>query len=309
MSDEDWYKTAEIVTLLMERPERNHRRWAGAIVFRALETGGQCRYRSGTARLNDARFTRIACDSLLAAHEALQDVDRPLFLRGMLLVPWELVVRSTGLSLRTGKVLEILGGVAAPSELAAAVWDVIESGPRAVEKLDLDDVLSEERGPETGLVIELSEADGRKLGLEASRIEFDRLDVAVSNLRLHNWEANLRPLVHWWLEAARPETARDRAVKALIAGVRREGASDAGRYRLLGLLDWMCAHPQQPQANAVLALGLEGKDGAVRKPAAALAAAMGQRSVLEELVRQDPDKGMRKRAQKLLDDLALDELF
>jgi len=71
----------------------------------------------------------------------------------------------------------------------------------------------------------------------------------------------------------------------------------------------MCSHPDHPHAGAVLDLGLEGKDGAVRKPAAALAAAMGKADVLEGLIRGDPDKGVRKRAQKLLDDLALDKLF
>lgn len=308
MLNEDKYKIAEIVELLMDQPEAERGRWAGAIIFRALESGGHCRYRSGDNRLNDAYFTRLASESLVSAHEVLQEADRPLFLRVLLLVPWELNVRSTGLPLRVGKVLEILGDVAAPTELDAAVKDVIESGPEAVKKLDLDDVLPGERGPGTGLVFELSKADRRKLGVAARRLEFDRLDVAVSNFRPYNWEANLRLLVPWWLDACQPE-AHARAVKTLIAGIRRDGASDAGRYRLLGLLDWMCAHPDQPQATTVLDFGLDGKDGAVRKPAAVLAAALHKTDVIEELVRRDPDKGVRKKAQKLLDDLALDKVF
>lgn len=144
--------------------------------------------------------------------------------------------------------------------------------------------------------------------MATQRIEFDRLEVAVSNFRPYGWEANLRPLVPWWIEGIRPE-ARDRTAKSLVTRIRRDGTSDAGRYRLLGLLDWMCAHPDHPHAGAVLDLGLKGKDGAMRKPAAALAAAMGKTDVLKALARGDPDKGVRKRAQKLLEDIAVDKLF
>lgn len=306
--DEDRYQYAELVELLVDRPGENVERWAGAIIFRALDSHGHCRYRSWGDRLNNARFTRLACESLETAHEVLQETDRPLLLRVLLLVGWEQNVRSTGLPLRVGKVLEVLGKVADPIDLAAAARDVIASGPGALKKLDLDGVLSGERGPGTGHVLEFSEADRRKLGVTARRIELDRLEVAVSNFRPDGWEANLRPLVPWWIEGIHPG-ARDRTVEALVTRVRRDGASDAGRYRLLGLLDWMCAHPEHPHAGDVLDLGLDGKDGAVRKPAAVLAAAMGKTDVLEALVRRDPDKGVRKRAQKLLDELALDELF
>ena len=308
MKDADRLRTAEIVELLLDPPDGDRGHWAGAIIFRALESGGHCRYRHGGHRLNDASFTRLACESMVSAHDVLREAERPLFLRVMLLVPWELNVRSTGLPLRVGKVLESLSTVTKPAELAVAVKDVIESGPEAVKKLDLDEVLPEERGPGTGHVLELSKADRRKFGIAARRLEFDRLEVAVSNFQPYNWEANLRPLVPWWLDVLQP-AARDRAVKSLVARVRREGASDAGRYRLLGLLDWMCEHAEHQQADDVLRLGLAGRDGATRKPAAALAAALREADVLEGLIRTDPDKGVRKRAQKLLEDLELDALF
>jgi hypothetical protein len=291
----------------MERQVPDRRCWAGAIILRSLATGGDCRYRYDDDRLSNALFTKRACESLVSAHEALRDADRQLFLRVLLLVPWEAIVRSTGLPLRVGNVLDVLSGVSAAA-LVTAVNDVIEAGPDAVKALDLDEALPEERGPGTGLVVELSREDRLKVGVTARRLEFDRLEVAVSSFRPHGWEANLRVLVPWWLDASQPE-ARDRRATSTIRRTRRDGASDAGRYRLLGLLDWMCAHPEQPEAGTVLALGIEGRDGAVRKAAAALAAAMGETEVVEKLVRCDPDKGVMKRAQKLLDALAVDKLF
>jgi hypothetical protein len=134
---------------------------------------------------------------------------------------------------------------------------------------------------------------------------FDRLEVAASTFHPLGWESNLRPLVPWWLDALQ-QPVLDRAVSSLIARVRRNRTSSTGHYQLLGLMDWMCAHPEHPRAEDGLQLGLDGRDGMKRKAAVDLSAAMGRSDTLERFVRDDPDKSVRIRAQKLLDDLRLD---
>lgn len=297
--EEDEYRYADLVDLLMERPGTEVRRWAGAIVFRILETGGSSGYRWDDDRLNHARFRRIASESLAAAYETLREPERALLLRLLLLVPWELNVRSTGLPLRVSDVLEVMGGAADPAGLTAAVGDVIEAGPKALAALDLEGLLPEERGHGTGLVFEISEEDGWDLRLGSGRVKIDRLEVAVAGFRPHGWDANLRRLVPWRLDALRG-AVRDKAVTEQIARIRRDTDEGAGRYRTLGLLDWMHGNPGHAQAGVVLELGLGGADGPLRKAAAELAAAMGRTDVLEDLARHDPDKGVRARAKKLL---------
>jgi len=297
--EDDAYRYADLVDLLMERPDTGVRRWAGAIVFRILETGGSSGYRYDDDRLNHARFRRIASESLVAAYKALREPERDLLLRLLLLVPWELNVRHTGLPLRVSDVLDVMGGIADPAELEDAVGDAIEAGPKALAELELGEVLPEERGAGTGLVLELSEEEGRMLRVRPGRFEFDRLDVAVAGFRPYRWEAGLRRLVPWWLDALRG-AARDQAVTEQIEGLCLDPDDGAGRFCLLGLLDWMCGNPGHAQAGVVLELGLGGKDGPPRKAAAELAAAMGRADVLDDLARNDPDRGVRARAEKLL---------
>lgn len=83
--------------------------------------------------------------------------------------------------------------------------------------------------------------------------------------------------------------------------------SDSHQYLLLGLLDWVCEHPDHTQA--LLRLGLKGGNGALRKTAAEVGAAMKRTDVLEKVAQVDLDTKVRIRAEKLLQDLKLDELF
>ena len=311
MLSPDKYKTANLVDLLVACPPGDRVRWAGAIVLRALETGGDCRYRHDEHRLNSASSARAACESMTAAYEALQKTDHPLFLRVMLLMPWEHIVRSTGLPLRVGKVLEVLGDLANPEELAAAVGDVTASGTKAIKKLPLDDVLEEERGPDNAIILGVPPKIRRKLGIKERFVAHDRLETAVRCFRDSSWEANLRVLVPWWLDAI-GEKRSEPAVKKLVARAGRAPQKEEAAthvYLLLGLLDWGITHPGHARAEDLLRLGLDGRTGAVRKTAADLAAAMKRTDVLEDIARRDPDKGVKKRAEKLLQDLKLDELF
>jgi hypothetical protein len=292
------YEYREFVDFLIDEPGGDSMRWAGAFVMNALRTGGECRYRHGERRLGGAE--RIAREALSGAVMALPDGDRALFLRVLLLVPWERHSRDTGLRVGIGEVIDVMRGSAGDAELSSAVGAVIGSGVEAVKGFPTDGLLLHERRPGTEIVFELDEDDRRRAGVTSRRVVFDRLDVAVSNFRPHAWESNLRALVPWWLDSMEADAA-GRASGKLVAGARRGLGDDAGTYRLLGLIDWMAAHPDHRLADEVLGIGLEGRAGNVRKAAAALAAALGRTEVLERLMRDDPDKGVRKRAGKLLD--------
>lgn len=299
MMDEDRYRIAEIVELLTDPPETDVRRWASAFIMRTLETRGHCRYLHGAYRLNDAWSLQLACESLVLAYESLREAERQFFLTLLLLVPWESIVRSTGLPLRVGKVLEVLEGVADPTILSTAAGDVIAAGPETLKRFDIGAILPGERRTEARLVFRLGAEARQTLGVRTRRIELDRLEVALSNFNPYRWETNLRPLVTWWFHAVPPDV-NDRSVTRVISLIRSDADNDAGRYRLLGLMDWMRGHPHHPRADAMLEFGLNGRDGALRKAATELAAAMRRTDVLDSLARLDPDKGVRKRAEKLL---------
>ena len=79
--------------------------------------------------------------------------------------------------------------------------------------------------------------------------------------------------------------------------------SDESSYRKVQV--WLT----NSTADDLLRLGLDGRTGAVRKTAAELAAAMKRTEVLEDIAQRDPDGKVKKRAEKLLQDLKLDELF
>jgi hypothetical protein len=299
--EDDRYQYGELVDFLMEKPDKDWMRWVGAFVMRTLETGGSCRYRHDSDRLGDACFVNKATDALSTAMKVLPEFDRAFFLRVLLLVPWEQNTRYTGLRMRVGKVIEVLSGSVELQELSAAASAVVESGVDYVKEFPTDDLLVHERRSGTEIVLELSEKDRRKIGVSSRRVIFDRVEVAVSNYRPHGWESNLRVIIPWWLDGIEDEQA-GRAVKKLFTGARRGYDDDAGKYRLLGLLDWMTSHPDHQLAPDVLGLGIKGKGGDVRKTAAALALALGRTDVLEKLRRDDLDKWVRNRAEKLLGD-------
>lgn len=247
----------------------------------------------------------------MAAHEALPKADHPLFLRTMLLMPWEHSVRSTGLSLRVSQVLEVLGPVAKPEALASAAGAVIASGIDAARKHRLDGVLLNVRELVYGILLGPLPELQRTLGVTDRRVAHDRVETAVRCFLGSAWEANLRVLVPWWLNAIGEERAEP-AVNRLVTRISRsprKGEAAVHLYLLLGLLDWAIKHPRHAHADDLLHLGVDGKTGPVRKTAAELATAMKRTDVLEKLARLDPDRAVRKRAEKLLLDLKVNELF
>ena len=303
MTEDDRYRHLRFTDFLVEKPGNDWTRWAGAFVIRTLETGGSCRYRHDADRLGGTRFVAMATDALSTAMKVLPARDRAFFLRVLLLVPWEHNTRQTGLGMRVGKVIEALIDSVERQELSMAASAVVESGANAVRKFQTDGLLVHERRLQTGIVLEFSEKNRRRTSTSSRKIVFDQVEVAISSFCPIGWESSLRVIIPWWLDAIEDEKI-GHAVNKLVAGAHRGYKDDVGKYRLLGLLDWMTSHPDHQQASDVLGLGLKGKAGDVRKTAAALAFALGQIGVLEKLRGDDPDKGVRKRAEKLLADLA-----
>lgn len=293
---EDLYRNANPVALLVGGPGAEPERWARALVLRILETHGGARYR--TQRLTGRRPARAARESIACALGCLDAPSRRFLLRVLLLVPWEMLRRDVGLTVRARDVLNSFAEAVSGAECAAAGKAVIEAGLDAVRKHPLDGVLTAERLPGMGSMLRLSARAQQELGLASACYEFDRVDVAARNFRPYSWESNLRAIVPWWLDRQTADAA-DRAAVGLLRRRCFEG-DGAGRYRLLGLADWSRDHASQPAAATVLARCLDGRDGAVRKAAADLAAALEDTAVLAELAATDPDASVRRRAAKLL---------
>jgi hypothetical protein len=228
----------------------------------------------------------------------LPEQDRRLLLRLLLLVPWEQNVRATGLALRIGPVIEVLAGVVGVPELLQAVGLVVESGGEAVRGLPVGDMLERQRVPGTEIVFKVSETERQALGLPTRRLAFDRVETAISGFRARGWESNLRVLVPWWLDALQELETSDAGLR-LFADVRRCCDDSRGRYLLLGLLDWLTPRPKYSLAPHVLAIALDAGSGAVRKNALGLAHAMGLSDLLETARRDDPDRSVRKQAERL----------
>jgi len=299
MMTTDELRYAELADLLVEGSKGHPRRWAGTLILRTLETRGACRYRDGSPRLAGTASVRAALASVRAAAAALSPAEQGLLLRTMLLVPWERLRRDTGLTLKLPELLAALCDVVGHSACCAAVRSVVEDGEEAVSSYPLQGLLPEVRLPEEALVFELDpEVLGKPRG-PTQRFTLDRLVVCAQSFHASGSEANLRPLVVWWLDAleAREESA---AVDKLLKGLRSPVKRPRQQALLLGLLDWMAGHPEQPRAGAVLERGLKVPVGNVRKTAAELALVIGRRDLLEALAERDPDQGVRRRAQKLL---------
>ena len=295
---EDDLRYAELVDFLAAGPTADQRVWAAMLVLRTIETRGGCSYRNHQ-RLTGVACARAATRSLLTATDVLSPPERGLLLRAVLVVPWTRVLRDTGLSVRMPKIIGVLRkGAGAPACLAAA-QTVIEQGDNAVRRYPLDGLLPEVRRPGDGLVFEFDAQQKRQLGISTGRIEIDRLTAAVQGFSGCAWEANLRPLVAWWLAAQAPGKA-DRALRKLTRALRADTRDEGARAQLLGVLDWMVEHPEHAGACEALDRAVEASHAAVRNAGADLALAMGRDHVLATLADRDPNGSVRRRAEKLL---------
>jgi hypothetical protein len=296
--NDDRLRYAELVELLTEGPVGVRRDWAALLVLRMLETRGGCHYRPDD-RLGGEAKARAALASLRMALAALSSPEQELMLRAMLLVPWEQVRRDTGLSLRVPGILAALSEDVGASVCAAAACSVVEQGQEAVRRYPLEGLLPELRQPGQGLVITFDAQERRLLHTSLSEIEIDRLTGAVQSFRALGWESNLRPLVVWWL-GTREGGKADDEVDRRFSDLRRAAGDDPARWRSLGLLDWLAAHPDHPRAGEALAAAREVARADLRKAAADLARVLGRWEVVEALAHSDPDKGVRQRAGNLL---------
>lgn len=263
-----------------------------------LESRGGGRYRTDE-RLHGACVAAAALDSLRIARAALAPAEQGLMLRALLLVPWEQMRRNTGLSLRLPEMLAGLAGDDGSPACAAAAGALIEQGEDAVRRYPIAGLLPEVRQPGQGLVVVLDAVDGQWLPGSPSEIEIDPLTAAVQCFRAPGWESNLRPLVAWWLETLEAGPRED-ALDRRFSDLRCAGRDDQARWRSLGLLDWLGAHPDHPRAGEALAAAVPARRSDVRKAAVDLAGALGRWDVVEGLARTDPDRGVRQRAGKVL---------
>ncbi|HNU98980.1 MAG: hypothetical protein KA191_12215 [Verrucomicrobia bacterium] len=294
----DKLEYADLLELLINGPVGGPRRWAAWLVLRMLETKGNCCYRSDD-HLRGTERAQAAIASLRAAARALSVAEQGLLLRAILTLSWEQLRRNTGFSLRVPGILVELGKDLGVLPCLAAAESVVDQGNDAVRRYPLTGLLPEVRQPGSGLIFSLSARERKQLGVSADTIEFDRLTVAVKSFRGCGWEANLRPLVAWWIESLDHRDAA-RVVRGLFPDIRRAAKDDQARWRALGLLDWLVDHPDHPTAGEAMTVAREVARADVRKAAADLAAALGQWEVLEWLTGSDRDRSVRERAEKLL---------
>lgn len=294
----DRLEYADLLELLTNGPSGGRRHWAAWLVLRMLETKGGCRYRH-EGRLRGTEHARTAIASLRAAARALSAAEQGLLLRAILTLPWEQVRRSTALSLRVPEILAELGKDLGVLPCLAAAESVVDQGGDAVRRYPLAGLLPEVRQPGSGLIISLSAPEREQLEISADTIEFDRLTVAVQSFHGCGWEANLRPLVAWWIESLDHRDAA-RVVRGLFPDIRRAAKDDQARWRALGLLDWLVTHADHPRAGEAMTVARQVARADVRKAAADLATALGQWEVLQGLALHDRDRGVRQRAAKLL---------
>lgn len=296
--NEDRLRYADFVDLLTTGPTGEPRAWAGRLILRMLESNGNCRYRGG-GRLAGEANAEAALASLRAAAAALSGPEQGLLVSAALLMPWGQLRRDTGLTLAVPGILAAFRQDLGPSPCLAATRAVIERAEDAVRRYPIQGLLPEVRQPGQGLVLVFGMHERRRFKLPASEIEIDRLTVAVQSFKGWGWEANLRPLVVCWLGALTGSEA-EVAVRRLLVDLPAAAGNLHARWRSLGLLDWLAAHPGHPKAAAAMAAGTETARADVRKAAVDLAAALERWEVLEDLARNDPDRAVRQRAEKRL---------
>jgi len=296
--NEDPLLDIEIIELLTRGPIGARRRWAATLVLRMLEQSTGIGYRAEHRLAGEGR-AKAALEVLRQALAALGPAEQQLMLRTVLLSPWEDVRRRTGLTLRVPKILTALPEEVGTLACVEAARAVIGQGLDAVCLYPIAGLLPEVRLPGEELVIVLDAEDQRLLHTSRSRLSIDRLTAAVQGFRTFGWEANLRPLVPWWIGQLHGKEPDD-TVAMLLSDLPEAAGDDEVRWRSLGLLDWLVAHPTHPKADAALGLARKAKRADVRKAAAALAHAMGCWNVLEALSHEDPDKGVRQRAGRFM---------
>jgi hypothetical protein len=296
--NKDKLQYADLLELLIDGPVGEHRRWAAFLVLRMLETRGVCPYRD-ESRLGGLEHAQTAIASLRAAVRVLSESERGLLLRTVLLASWEGLRRGTGLSLRVPEILDEFVEDLGISPCLAAAQSVIERRNDAVRRYPLDGLLPEVRRPGEGMIVTFDARESRILGASVGPIEIDRLTIAVRSFHASGWEANLRPMVAWWLETQGQKEA-DHVARRLLADLRRAAQDEEARWRALGLLDWLAVHPDHPRAGEAMSVARGIARSEVRKAAADLAAVLGQWAVLEGLALNDRDRGVRQRAAKLL---------
>lgn len=294
----DSLRWASVPELLIHGPTGDDRPWAATFVLRMLEAKGAFRYR-GEGRLRGEDFAQAAVDTLRTAISLLTPAEQPFLLRTILLTPWEDLRRATGLTVRLPLILAAMVQEVGVAQCAVAVQAVIAQGLDAVREYPLAGLLPEHRQPGEGLVIALDARDRRPLNASALTLEIDQLTLAVKSLRGTEWENNLRPLVFWRLDHLDGAERRD-TLTNLVADLPDAARDDQIRWRSLGLLDWFAEHPQHPEANKAVTQAAETRRADVRKAAAVLAGRMARWDLLETLSHEDPDRGVRERAKKIL---------
>jgi hypothetical protein len=284
---------AELPDLLLQDPESLDRAGRGDIVLRAMETHGNCAYRHDRTLFHDRAPDAIRLLESIARN--MEGMELGLLLRVLLLLPWEGMMRSSGLPVRASDVVSMLSRVAPHDALTAAIEETVMKGPACVARFRRSEVFPECRQA-PAMVLEFDPEEGLS---EIGRIEVDRLHYAVAKFRPFGWESNLRPIVPKWLMLTEPGKLETLLVN-LVGRAEKKAQYAYGRFLALGLADWACEHVAHTGTEAVLDLLLAGRSGAVRKGAVDLAAAMERIDLLEGMARTDPDRGVRDRALKRL---------
>ncbi|MEZ4236816.1 MAG: hypothetical protein R3F59_11810 [Myxococcota bacterium] len=240
----------------------------------------------------------MALATLGALVRVVEGGERELMLRALLMAPWEAVRRASGLPVTPAQAVETLVAAAPAEVVDAALRAMIFEGRESLAAYAKAAVFPEQRAVE-GFEIEIGAATARRLGVSPQRLVIDRMEMAIAGYGRAKWGANLRPAVPAWLALAAPDERGER-VRALIERVKAADGEDSGAFVALGLADWAGTEVAHPGAEAVLALVLAGRSGALRKGGVDLAAAMGRWAVLERVAGEDADAAVRKRAAKQL---------
>ncbi len=188
----------------------------------------------------------------------------------MLVVPWERLRRDIGLGLRIAEVLQLLSVEAGLAECVEAAHEVVRAGPRVVSGVPLEGLLVEERAT-GGIIFRLPAEVRTHLGATSATVRIDRVQSAVASFHGSGWEANLRAIVPWLLDALEDSEVESAVALAVRCAASAERDPSVAQYCLLGLTDWMSSNPRHPAAGTTLDLCLAANVGAVRKAGAHLA--------------------------------------
>ena len=298
IADPDWQR-ADPIELLIDGPGTDREAWARALLLRMLEAHRNAHYRD-VDRIEDRYFAQKALGHIAEAYAGLAVVNRPLFMRVMLVTRWTHIRSFTGLRVLVGDVVETLSGVTGRVDLVEAVADVVTRGADAVRSYPLNGVLVEER-ESGGVTFTIDRATARKIGARPGSVRIDRVQAAVQGFHVHSFEANLRVLVPWWLDHVGIDE-RAGVIKAQVdrLGRIKDKELSATRYGMMGVLDWAVRNPGDPAVSELLDRGIRDRFAPIRKAAARLAVALERNDLLEDLAQRDRDRGVRKAAERLI---------